>query len=272
MLRKIIALFRGLFTDAVPESEPQLIAEGWDKYAENWSPEKFRVHAETPVQHLGDEWTGEDVTGGGTTYGLPREVVADFSRFLEEKFVAPYLSGTGLEGMEIGPGGGRLTELLLKRSAVLHAVDGSKSMLGTLRQRFANDSRLRYHHTDGSSLPALPANSLDYVAAFDVFVHFEPRLVYWYLKQIASVLKPGGVGIVHYSNMLTPLGGKQFLSDVEANLHKRAAYYAFGVMTPELMGRFIEFAGLEAVTTDTGIIPRDAVAVFRKPGEVRAGK
>lgn len=268
---RIVEIFRGLVRDRAVPGEPYMIAEGWDDYAQKWAPGKFRVLPETPVQHLGDEWTGEDVTGGGTTYGLPRETLADFSAFLEQKFVSPYISGSGLAGMEIGPGGGRLTKLLLERSAVLHAVDGSNAMLAALKMRFANESRILYHHCDGSSLPSVGQDTLDYVTAFDVFVHFEPRLVYWYLGQIAKLLKPGGVGVIHYSNTLTPLGGKQFLADVGTNLCKREQYFAFGVMTPELMGRFIEFAGLQVVSTDTGVIPRDAVAVFRKPEGRTAG-
>ncbi len=75
-----------------------------------------------------------------------------------------------------------------------------------LRQRFGEMPGLRYYHSDGKTLPVLAPASLDYIIAFDVFVHFEPRLVYWYVQQIARLLKPGGIGILHYANMLTPLG------------------------------------------------------------------
>ena len=77
-------------------------------------------------------------------------------------------------------------------------------MLGKLRARFAGDAGRVCHHADGLPPPPLPEASLDYVAAFDVFVHYEPRLIYWYLRQIARLLKPGGVGIIHYSNILSP--------------------------------------------------------------------
>lgn len=265
-IRSVLKQIRELFTGtAATHDEPQMIAAGWDRYAEAWRPDKFNVVPEAPVVHLGDEWTGEDVSGGGTTYGLPLEVVSDFSRFLEEQLLSPHLPGSNLVGMEIGPGGGRMTELLLKRSSRIHAVDASKAMLAALKKRFGSDPRVAYHLSDGMTLPPLGAGSLDYVAAFDVFVHFEPRLVYWYVQQVARLLKPNGIGIIHYANLLTPLGGKQFLGDVERNVRRREAYFSFGVMTPELMGRFLEFTGMTPVSTDIGIIPRDAVAVFRKP-------
>jgi SAM-dependent methyltransferase len=116
------------------------------------------------------------------------------------------------------------------------------------------------------SLPALPKGTLDYVVAFDVFVHFEPRLVYWYLRQIRDLLKPGGIGVIHYANALTPIGWRQFMADLDENVKRRIHFAAFGVMCPQLMEQFLRVLGLEIVSIDTQIIPRDAVAVFRAPG------
>jgi hypothetical protein len=138
-------------------------------------------------------------------------------------------------------------------------------MLGHLKQRFLGASNLRYYHIDGMTLPQLRPASLDYVIAFDVFVHFEPRMIYWYLRQVADLLAPGGTGIIHYANISTTNGWQQFMMDLESNLHRRVSYAAFGVMCPQLMARFLETLKLEVIATDIGLIPRDAIAVFRKP-------
>jgi hypothetical protein len=114
------------------------------------------------------------------------------------------------------------------------------------------------------TLPALRPGSLDYVTAFDVFVHFEARLIYWYLRQMTNLLKPGGTGIIHYANVLTPIGWHEFEIRLESNLQKRH-FAAFGVMCPQLMARFLETLKLEIISSDIGVIPRDAIAVFRKP-------
>ena len=53
-------------------SEAKMIAQGWDKYAKEWKPEKFSIVPGSAVQYLGDEWTVEDVSAGETTYGLPQ--------------------------------------------------------------------------------------------------------------------------------------------------------------------------------------------------------
>lgn len=262
------SLRRVLGGRAVPPAEPELIAAGWDRYAEAWQTNKPKVLPGHRLDHLGDEWTAEDDSAGDTTtYGLPREAVAAFDDYLERGLLAPHLPARAGQGLEIGPGGGRVTALLLKRTDVLHLAEPSPTMIKLLQKRFAGEGRLRYHnHTDGKTLPALPAGSLDYALAFDVFVHFEPRLVFWYLRQIAGLLKPGGTGVVHYSNVLTPVGWRQFEADLKANVDSPRYYSSFGVMCPQLMGKFLEALHLEIVAVDTGLIPRDAVAVFRKPG------
>ena len=213
------------------------------------------------VQYLGDEWTAR----GEHEYGLPPDVASNYENYIDENLLAPYLPPMSAEGLEIGPGGGRFTALLLPRTKTLHVAEPSKSMLRLLKQRFAGVPNLRLHHTDGMTLPSLRPASLDYVCAFDVFVNFEARLVYWYLRQVEGLLKPGGTGILNYSNILTPLGWRAFESQLEENLQRRINPGALGVMCPQLMVRFLEALQLEVVSADVGLIPRDAVAVFRKP-------
>jgi SAM-dependent methyltransferase len=247
-----------------------LLVEGWDEYARNWRPADYKVMPGHEVKHLGDEWTAEDVRNTHyTTYGLPAEVLNRFSDYLREQLIEPYLYPECAAGMEIGPGGGRITALLLPRTHELHLVDISDAMLQHVRDRFPNHHALRYHVNDGKSLPNLPPDSLDYVFSFDVFVHFESRLIYWYVKQIAELLKPGGVGVIHYSNVTTALGWQQFAGEVEENLHGRISCGNFGVMCPQLMEQFLNSLGLEILASDTGTIPRDAVVVFRKGADWR---
>ncbi len=249
-------------------SDPQLLVQGWDQYARAWEAAAYKVLPGHEVKYLGDEWTAEDVRDTGyTSYGLPAAVLARFSDFLREQIIDPHLPAQAEAGLEIGPGGGRATALLLPRTKQLHLVDISDAMLNHVRKRFPNHPALRYHVNDGKSLPDLGENSLDYVFSFDVFVHFEPRLIYWYVQQMARLLKPGGVGVLHYANVTTPIGWQQFAGEVEPNLSGRVSCGNFGVMCPQLMEQFVQSAGLVLVTADTRAIPRDAVAVFRKlPG------
>jgi hypothetical protein len=91
-------------------------------------------------------------------------------------------------------------------------------------------------------------------------------LVYWYLRQVESFLRPGGTGILNYANVLTPIGWHTFESGLADNVQRRTDPVAFGAMCPQLMVKFLEELRLEVVSADLGLIPRDAVAVFRKPG------
>ena len=244
--------------------EPSMIARGWDEYAKRWKPDRFAVLPGSRVEHLGDEWTAEDVSGGGTTYGLEETTISHFSKCLSEHVLDRYLPSHSTEGLEIGPGGGRLTALLLPRTDVLHAADPSEGMLRRLTARFAGHPSLRTYVTDGMTLPPLARGSLDFVASFDVFVHFEPRLVYWYLRQVVPLLKPGGIGLIHYASVISTIGWRQFEADLEANVQQRTSFCAFGTMCPQLMEHFLKALDLQMVSSDVGFIPRDAIAVFRK--------
>src|SRR5262245_57689807 len=246
-----------------------MIARGGNEYAETWNSRTFPVTAGHQVHYLGDEWTAEDDAGGVLTYGLPPAAVERFDTFIGERLLDPFLPAHAAVGLKIGPGGGRMTKLLLPRTDVWHAADASAAMLSRLRKRFGPRSALRVHHIDGATLPPLDGGSLDFVFAFDVFVHFEPRLVYWYLRQAVPLLKEGGVGVIHYSNALTAIGWRHFLQDLEINVLGRRHFAAFGVMCPALMEQFLTSLDVEVVTLDAGVIPRDAVAVFRRRSSAR---
>jgi SAM-dependent methyltransferase len=246
-----------------------MLARGWDSYARWWHSKRCEVVADHSVEYLGDEWTFEDAKRTGSSYGLEADVLRNFAAYLEKEMLEPYLPTRAEQGLEIGPGGGRVTALLVPRARTLHLADAAGAMLKLLKRRFSGNPGLRFYKTDGMTVPALEPESLDFVVSFDVFVHFEPRLVFWYLRQLVPLLKPGATGIIHYANVLTPLGWQQFERHLKNNVAQRTFFAAFGVMSPELMTRFLQQLELEIVSSDIAIIPRDAVAVFRKPTRVR---
>lgn len=75
--------------------EPLTVAQGWDKYAQNYEGEE--------VNHLGDEWNAPEVMG----LDVPADQIISY---LDERVFTPFL-GTCEVLLEIGPGGGRFTEV-----------------------------------------------------------------------------------------------------------------------------------------------------------------
>lgn len=102
--------------------------------------------------------------------------------------------------LEIGPGAGRWSQALAARASQLLLVDVSERPLELCRERFSGDPHVQYILSSGSDLSGVEDRSIDAVWSFDVFVHVEPRAQAAYLEEIARVLVPGGVAVIHHSD------------------------------------------------------------------------
>ncbi|NPD83753.1 class I SAM-dependent methyltransferase [Lentimicrobium sp. L6] len=139
---------------------------------ENWNWKKYH----------GEEWT--------YTVNWKNSIIKDIMQkhFDENKTI-----------LEIGPGGGKWTESLIKISRILHLTDISNRCLEVCQQRFKSNNHINYHLTDGCSLSFLKEGSIDYIWSFDVFVHIAPDDVNNYIDEFKRVLKPGGKAIIHHA-------------------------------------------------------------------------
>jgi SAM-dependent methyltransferase len=248
----------------------QVNQEGWNGYARSWDVARRR--GEIPglpgdrsadAQHLGDEWSLMEDTQ--FPYGLDVGTVQSFAEHIDARMLTPFLpADRDLSVMEVGPGGGRITALLLPRARQLYAVDVSEAMLDRLQRRFAGDSRIVRLQTDGTHIAGIPSGSLDAAVTFDAFVHLEPWEIFRYLEIARTLLREGGIGIVHFSDVETPIGFRLFQSQVPGVIEKGVDFATFSVMSKSIMRRFLEELGFEIITITNEIIPRDAVAVFRR--------
>ena len=132
---------------------------------------------------LGEEWTASPEW----KHGLIKDVLA---KWIPDGGVV----------LEIGPGAGRWSEGLLRRAAKLVLVDVSERPLELCRERFNGDTAVQYILSSGSDLPGVEDGSIDAIWSFDVFVHVAPRDQAAYLEEIARVLAPGGIAVVHHSD------------------------------------------------------------------------
>jgi SAM-dependent methyltransferase len=122
--------------------------------------------------------------------------------------------------LEIAPGFGRWTEYLKDLSDRLVLVDLTEKCINHCRERFAEADNITYHVNDGRSLAMIEDRSVDFVYSFDSLVHAEPDVIDGYLEQLATKLRPDGVGFIHHSNA----GALKRLSSLTRRLPGRALH------------------------------------------------
>lgn len=181
---------------------------------------------------LGEEWTP------GT--GWKMAVV--------EKFLIPFIP-EACTVLEIGPGGGRWTEVLIARTRRLYLLDVAEAPLDICRKRFAHTSSLMCVRGNGRTIP-LNKESLDAIWSYDVFVHVNPADASSYVEEIGRVLRPNGYAVLHH-----PGGG----STRERALQHRSD------LTAEMVKDFAEANDLEVVLRSQELVnDGDVLTVLRK--------
>lgn len=106
--------------------------------------------------------------------------------------------------LELAPGAGRNTAKLAEVARVIHGVDLNQPAIDRLEKRFgsyAGPCRLNFHKNNGSRLPMIPSSSITAIYSWDSVVHFDRRVIEEYVGEFARVLKPGGKGFIHHSNL-----------------------------------------------------------------------
>ena len=109
--------------------------------------------------------------------------------------------------LEIGPGGGRWTGDLIKRSARFTGVDISESCVDVCRAKFNAATHATFMVGSGRDLAGVPTASQDGIWSFDVFVHINRAEVAAYLDEFQRVMKPGAVAVLHHGSAGGQHGG-----------------------------------------------------------------
>jgi SAM-dependent methyltransferase len=173
-----------------------------------WAVEDRRLTAEQRRRVLGPahrRWQGPtDHRRYWSTYdwsGLGEEWNASpgWKRSLIEDVLVRWIPAD-VAVLEIGPGAGRWSVALSERAPRLVLVDVSERPLELCRERFAGCERIQYVLSSGNDLPGVEDRSVDAVWSFDVFVHVAPTDQAGYLTEIARVLVPGGLAVIHHAD------------------------------------------------------------------------
>ncbi len=99
--------------------------------------------------------------------------------------------------LEIGPGGGRWTEIIAPRAERTIVVDVAPAVLELVASRVPGVETVL---SPGAALPGVAAGSVDAVWSFDVFVHIAPVDQAGYLLEVGRVLRPGGIAVIHHAD------------------------------------------------------------------------
>ena len=140
-------------------------------------------------------WTRWDWSRGGEEWNVSEE----WKQALIDDVLDRWIPSGGTV-VEIGPGAGRWSEALAARTTRLILVDVSERPLHLCRQRFGPAGNVEYVLSSGHDLAGIASGSVNGLWSFDVFVHIAPLDVAAYLSEIARVLMPGGIAVVHHSD------------------------------------------------------------------------
>jgi len=122
--------------------------------------------------------------------------------------------------LELSPGAGRNTQKLATLAKRIVAVDYNQYALDRTRARLGDSQAgcvLEYHRNGGTDLAMVPSASVTTVYCWDSAVHFDRDVLAGYIAEFARVLKPGGRGFIHHSDL-----GDRADTNIKRNPHWRS--------------------------------------------------
>jgi SAM-dependent methyltransferase len=142
-----------------------------------------------------ERWTEWNWSSGGEEWTLS----AEWKQALIDDVLLAWIP-EGRVVLEIGPGAARWSAVLQPRARRLILVDVSDRPLALCRERFADAENVELVLSSGNDLPGVTDSSVEAIWSFDVFVHVAPVDQAGYLTEIARVLAPGGVAVIHHAD------------------------------------------------------------------------
>lgn len=138
-------------------------------------------------------WENWDWQAGGEEWTPSKE----WKESLVKDVLCRYIPRGG-HVMEIGPGAGRWTSILIDLADSFTAVDVAESCIRVCQQKFASRSNARFLVGNGKDLSGIPDESIDSLWSFDVFVHINVAEASSYVREFRRVMRPSSVGVVHH--------------------------------------------------------------------------
>lgn len=188
----------------------------------------------------------------------------------------------GLSVLDVGCGGGLMSEALAREGAHVVGIDASAGNIGAARRHAQAEpavaARLDYRHGEpATALP--PAEQFDMVLALEVVEHVDD--VPAFLAQVAAAVAPGGllvastinrtwrsallaIGMAEYVLRVLPVGTHQWRQFVTPQEMRAAAEQAGLVPCEQLGMRYLPLLHRAHWTRDTSV---NYLASFARPAQ-----
>jgi len=210
--RKIVKILGRILEASMPATSANVAYNKvlWNRYARSWNYMKRVIPVEncevavseraSYLKNLGDEW--------GRLTDI-EQIVA--------QYIYPFVTPESVVG-EIGSGGGRIALRVAPKVGQFYCFDISSEMLKKAKAALGGSANATYVLLKETVLPSNLKGQLDFIYAFDVFVHLDLHTLWKYFQEIAGVLKSGGRAFIHTTNLRAPDGWKRFVSQNEYSI------------------------------------------------------
>lgn len=177
---------------------------------------------------------------------------------------------------ELGCGAARIGREVAPQVAHWHGLDIAENMLAAARERLHGLANVDLAALSGPNLAPLADASMDKGYCVAVFIHMDKEDMVLYLREVARVLRPGGLFYFDAWNLAHPIGWRRFEFELAqaarqpSGERKDVARNQF--CTPQEIDLYVRAAGLEpllllddspwvqVVTRRADATPADALA------------
>lgn len=153
--------------------------------------------------------------------------------------------------LEIGCGVGRIGAQIAPYCHSWYGVDISNSLIEIAKHRTSHLDNVEFRVLNQSgSLDIFAEDFFDKVYSHIVFCHLDKEDVYLYLKEIARVLKSGGIAYYDTFNLMSESGWQRWLLEIEFYKNDpESRTYRSQWCTPAELDLYTEKAGLKLIYT-----------------------
>ncbi|MGK7294503.1 MAG: class I SAM-dependent methyltransferase [Candidatus Wenzhouxiangella sp. M2_3B_020] len=117
--------------------------------------------------------------------------------------------------LELGCGAGRIGREIAPHCGRWIGVDISPNMIRVAGRRLEDSDNIRLEVLERTSLDMIETDSVDKAYTVAVLCHMDKEDLFLYLREIARVLKPGGLAYLETWNLADPTGWARWMYEVE---------------------------------------------------------